>query len=112
MSRGNDGLDLSRLNELYGETGKSQETISKRLGWYPQKFGEYLRGAKRPGLATLIDIADYFNVSLDYLTDRDEYIAPAMSEADKSFVQMYLSLPEVSKYTLQRVALNLMIGGE
>lgn len=55
-----------RLKALRDESGKTQAVIAEDLGMTPQSFSYYLNG-REPSYDTLIKIANYFNVSLDYL---------------------------------------------
>lgn len=59
-----------RINELADKQGKSLQKVSEDLG-----FGvNYLYRLKnqQPTAGKLIKLADYFNVSVDYLLGRDK----------------------------------------
>ena len=56
-----------RLNELFGNSGESQEEVANKLGTTRQTFGNWLAGRNQPDYETLIAIAKYYNVSADYL---------------------------------------------
>ena len=63
---------VSRLNELrtlYNETNKE---ISDYVGISIRSLQFYLSGTKEPTLSKFIALADYFNVSLDYLSGRTD----------------------------------------
>ncbi len=60
-------LFVHRLSELAEISGKSQNEISKDLGIYKQKFSRWKTGYTEPNLDELILIAEYFEVSTDYL---------------------------------------------
>ncbi|MDE5729340.1 MAG: helix-turn-helix domain-containing protein [Clostridia bacterium] len=60
-------LFSTRLNELITASGKQQNEICKDLKIYKQKFSRWKLGKTEPTLDDLILLANYFNVSVDYL---------------------------------------------
>lgn len=60
-----------RLRQLRDESGKTQSQIAKELGLTPQAFSYFVNG-REPNYETLGKIADYFQVSVDYLLGRSE----------------------------------------
>ncbi len=60
-------LFVKRLNELIKDSGKQQNAICKDLGIYKQKLSKWKTGYCEPSLDDLIMIANYFEVSTDYL---------------------------------------------
>lgn len=62
----------TRLRQLRHERGLHQRHIAEDLGILRESISNYERGAQIPHLPMLIDIADYFDVSLDYLLGRSE----------------------------------------
>ena len=54
-----------RLNSLIG--GRSSREIAENSGFSECAIREYRKGKKEPGLYALIDMADFFGVSIDYL---------------------------------------------
>lgn len=61
-----------RLEELKDEKGNTQTKIAEDLGISPQTLSYYFNG-REPNYDLLCDIADYFNVSTDYLLGMDVY---------------------------------------
>ena len=59
---------VSRLNELKASSGSTNKEIADYVGISVRALQFYLNGSKEPTLSKLISLADYFNVSLDYLT--------------------------------------------
>ncbi len=59
-----------RLKELRKERGISQVKLAMDLCTNQNTISRYETGEREPGIAELIRIADYFNVSLDYLVGR------------------------------------------
>jgi transcriptional regulator with XRE-family HTH domain len=62
----------SRLRGLRGETHLSQAEAAKIANVSLRGYGDIERGVSSPSLEFLKLLADYFNVSLDYLTGRSE----------------------------------------
>lgn len=56
-----------RLEELRLKQGKSCVVISELCGLHPDAIRRYEHGEAEPGMKSLIAIADYFQVSIDYL---------------------------------------------
>lgn len=60
----------TKINELVRSSGKTQQEMANYLGISQASFYSYTVGKAEPSLDKLIKIADYFDVSLDYLCDR------------------------------------------
>ena len=61
-----------RLRELRLERNMSQQRLAMELSMTQNTISRYENGEREPGIKELIWIADYFNVSLDYLLERSE----------------------------------------
>ena len=61
-----------KLTFLRRRAGMSQEQLADQLGITRQSVSKWESGASVPELAKLIAIADFFDVSLDYLVGRDD----------------------------------------
>ena len=61
-----------RLRELRLERNMSQQRLAMELSMTQNTISRYEKGEREPGIKELIRIADYFNVSLDYLLERSE----------------------------------------
>lgn len=59
------------LYELRTSRGISQATLAKELGLSTGLIGMYEAGKRMPSVEAQEQLADYFNVSLDYLMGRD-----------------------------------------
>lgn len=56
-----------RLTELLSGCGKMQKEVSNDLGISKQKLSKWKTGYNEPSIDEIIKLADYFNVSSDYL---------------------------------------------
>lgn len=59
-----------RLTQLYTMNQTTRDHFAAYLGVSPQMVSQYLNGRSAPSHTILIKIADYFNVSIDYLLGR------------------------------------------
>lgn len=62
---------VERLSQLKAKSGKSQSKIAADLGMRPQTLSYFFHG-REPSYDVLIQLADYFEVSCDYLLGHDE----------------------------------------
>ncbi len=65
-------LFTERISELLSESGKMQKDICNELQIPKQKMTRWKTGYNEPSLDELIMIANYFNVSTDYLVGLED----------------------------------------
>lgn len=75
-----------RLIEVRKSAGLNQTEFSKRLGLSKQTISNYETGARQPGLDVILNIADIFNISTDYLLGRSD-----IKNIDKKSLEEILS---------------------
>lgn len=61
-----------RLRELRQSRKLTLEQLAKDLDFVKQTLSNYETGNRAPSLEASIALADYFNVSLDYLVGRSD----------------------------------------
>lgn len=61
-----------RLKELRKSKGISQLRLATELNTTQNTISRYETGEREPGIAELIKIAEYFNISVDYLLERTD----------------------------------------
>lgn len=61
-----------RLIQLKNERGLLQKDIARDVGLALRTYQYYETGQRKPDSDTLIALADYFDVSLDYLVGRSD----------------------------------------
>ena len=64
----------SRLREIRIETGKKQKEAAEYLGIKVRSYQAYEAGDREPNIDGLIALADFYEVSLDYLMGRKDEI--------------------------------------
>lgn len=62
----------NRLKELRLERGVKQKELSEHLGLTLRAYQYYEAGNRYPDFQGLLALADYFNVSIDYLVGRSD----------------------------------------
>lgn len=93
---------MNRLKELRLENGLLQKDVAKTIGVSPQSYGYYENEVNKPDPATLIKLANFFKVSIDYLLCRtDDFGAPMVapmgdgerySEEERKLIEDYRAL--------------------
>lgn len=82
---------MIRLKELRRDANKLQKEVANEIGISVQVYCNYEKGQRSPSPETLAKLADYFNVSVDYLLGRDapenanKKIDEAISRIDRKF---------------------------
>ena len=61
-----------RLKEIRKSRGISQLKMAMDLITSQNTISRYETGEREPGIVELIKIADYFNISVDYLLERTD----------------------------------------
>ncbi len=61
-----------RLKEIRKSKGISQLKMAIDLNTNQNTISRYETGEREPGINELIQIADYFNISVDYLLERTD----------------------------------------
>ena len=87
-----------RIRDIRAQQGISQKELALALGIAPNTLSQYENEKRAPDFETVIRIADYFRVSVDYLIGRDEKEKPTpedgggLNEAELRLVALHRSL--------------------
>jgi transcriptional regulator with XRE-family HTH domain len=94
-----------RIAELRKEKKISQEELSKKIGVHQNVIGRYERGEAKPSIEVATAIADVFNVSLDYLVGKTEFIV------DEDIANRILTIQKLPEQDREHIlfALDAMI---
>lgn len=60
-----------RLKELREAKGLTQKEVAEIIGYSEISYARYEKGEREPDISTLCKLAEYFNVTVDYLIGRD-----------------------------------------
>lgn len=82
----------ARMEWLREKRGHTQKELAQKLGIARTTYSGYAHGAREPDLATLNKIADYFEVSTDYLLGRTD--DPRMYHKDYKNLQEKIDLTD------------------
>ena len=80
-----------RLSELFSRIDVRQKDLAEYLDVCPNMISYFKNGSRVPSTEQMIMIADFFGVSLDYLTGRSDTVC---INPEKQFVCDYLDMPE------------------
>lgn len=102
---------MNRLRELRKEKGLTTTELGEIIGCSNPTITNYERGYRKPDPETLLKLADYFGVSVDYLLGRDEAPGVQMKSAAPNELtateQELLSIYRSVNPALQELILNV-----
>ncbi len=70
-----------RLRELRIQKGYSQQDLADRIDQTKQNVSQYERGVRRPNMDKLQELCDIFNVSMDYITGKED-VTPRLVDSE------------------------------
>lgn len=70
---------MKNLRELRKQKGLSQATLAKEIGAAQVSVSDWEKGRFEPSLEMLSKLADYFDVSINYLLGKEETALPAVA---------------------------------
>lgn len=85
-----------RMMNLLQEYSMSQKKLAAELHIAPTTLNGYIREQRQPDFRTLIQIAEYFEVTTDYLlgfSDLRHKIEPPLSVAEEGLLGLYRNIP-------------------
>lgn len=82
-----------KLKELREQRKISQNQLAKELNLNTVTYNNWETGKREPNIETLIKLADFYNVTLDYLVGRD-FTNPIgyLTDNQITFVKSFLAL--------------------
>lgn len=96
------------LNKLLDDRQLTAYKLSKALNISQGLMSDYKNGIRTPTYANLIKIANYFNVSVDYLLGKaDENYKPpknvyTLSDQEQSVIEFFRQLPKQDQQQVER----------
>lgn len=91
---------MLRLYELRQQEGITQKRLAEELGMSAGNLCDWEKGRTEPDVEKLIRLADYFDVSLDYLTGREESERGRGNELKNRLTVAFNRLPEEGRKRL------------
>lgn len=106
---------MDNLKKLRLQKGLSQQALADKLDISQQSVYKYENQITEPNIDMLKVIADFFNVSVDYLIGYsdcshkiEEVQETDLNEDELSLIRKYRSLPSSSRNVLQHLLLELL----
>ncbi len=81
---------IIKITDLRKERSISQKELAKYLNVSQAQISKYESGANEPDLATLIKIADFFNISIDELLGHNKPNYLNLSQKDLDEINLLL----------------------
>ena len=85
-------MNTDNLKTIRKKSGKTQKEVAEGIGIGQGTYKNYETGAREPNNATLVAIANYFNVTTDYLLGREEQTPDEPVNLDK--IKEYIEIIE------------------
>ncbi len=83
-----------RLKELREQHEYSQRELAKRLGVSASTVGMWESGSRKPDIETMEAITDFFNVSMDYMTGKEDVTERFVNPAEVKLLDSFRCAPE------------------
>ena len=103
------------LRKIRVEKGVTQEELARSIGVVRSTICQYEKGKRQIDPATMLKLADYFNVSVDYLLGREErndlIKRPAYDITDQKlvdFMKLYEVMTEIQKAQVLGYVIGLL----
>lgn len=92
-----------RLSEMRKKKGVTQDEISKYLKITNKTYSTYETGRNQISNETLCLLADYFDVSIDYLLGRQDKMPSFLSEREQNIIEDFRVIDERGKKNVETV---------
>lgn len=87
-----------RLKYLRSLRNKQQKEVAIDLDISKTGYSSYENDIRMPGVSMLIKIADYYNVSIDFLLGRDDSTHIDKNEIQRYLTELFSSLKMLDNY--------------
>lgn len=97
-------MTYTRLRDLREDSDKTQADVAKYLGTTAQYYGKYEKGERELPFARAIELAELYDVSLDYIAGRTQIQArnvEVLNEDSLNVATQYQGLSERNKGKLE-----------
>ncbi|MDO4155584.1 MAG: helix-turn-helix transcriptional regulator [Oscillospiraceae bacterium] len=100
-----------RIKDLREDADKTQTDVAAYLGTTAQYYGKYEKGERELPFSRAIQLAEYYDVSLDYLAERTNFPkgknAALVQDDMLSILEKYVVLTERNKGKLEQFLTDL-----
>lgn len=98
-----------KIRDLREDSDKTQAEIADYLGTTAQYYGKYEKGERELPFSRAIELADYYNVSLDYLAGRKNFnINHDINNDEQELLNSWRSLSERNRGKVEYLISELL----
>lgn len=102
-------MTYHRIKDLREDSDKTQTELANYLGTTAQYYGKYEKGERELPFSRAIQLADYYNVSLDYLAGRCLYKnGQLLDDDEKEIIINWRNLSERNKGKVEYLISELL----
>ena len=99
---------MNRIPELRKERGISMKQAAEQLGMPYTTYVNYEKGVRQPNSETLIDLANFYNTSIDYMLGKsnnriDEHTLDVVNEIDQDILEKAGNVKEALRLQAKRI---------
>ena len=100
-----------RLKELRNQTNKTQTDIANYLNLTTGGYSSYETGKREPSIETLIKLADFYNVTVDYLLGREfSNDVGYLTAEEREYFEYFKQLSPINKVRIIGEMKGLLLG--
>lgn len=118
------GKFYERFKQLREEKGYSQQMLADKLRISRSTVGMYESGLREPNFELLEEIADFFNVDMDYLVGKStikrkipvlqkdgiQKESPALTAEEKEFLNLFeIASPEAREFVISTLKRSIQV---
>lgn len=92
MNEREENMNQIRIRDLRKKKGVTQSHLARRIGISRSSVNAWETGLTMPSVSHLIDLADYFNVSTDFLLGRDMQSVVSIEDLKESDARIIYEL--------------------
>lgn len=81
-----------KMKELRKEKNITQDEIAKKIHISTRQYNSYETGQRTPTIQVLIDLANYYNVTLDYITGNEKKRLEPTTNKERQILMKYRQL--------------------
>ena len=86
-----------RIRDLREDNDKTQQQVAEYLGTTAQYYGKYEKGERELPFSRAIELAEFYDISLDYLAGRVSDINGLPKKDERNLLELFSQLTERNK---------------
>ena len=90
-----------KITEIRQQKGLTQAAMAKHLKITQQTYSSYETGKRQMNFETLCMLADFHEVSTDYLLGRQDAMPSFLSEEERTIIDQYRALEDFAKDSIK-----------